>query len=432
MSSARPTKSAHAPCHCALIRDERAASTTGDKDRKPSICFVAHNAYGALAGVDTGHTGGIERQQALMARWLAAHGYRVAMVTADDGQSDDTMIDGVRVIKTCPRNAGLKFMRFIHPKWTSLYRALRQADADVYYYNCGDLGLGQVAWWCRWHGRKCVYSVASDPDCDPRLPALQPLRERVLYRYGVRHAHHIVAQTRRQQASLSDGFNVPATVVPLPCATPWGGVGVSPALGGVGVSPASLDGAPVARATPPNGRVPRVLWVGRFSPEKRLEWLLDLAERCHQYQFDVVGAANSDSPESAALVERARTLPNVRLHGRVVHARMSDFYRQAAALCCTSAYEGFPNTFLEAWSHGLPIVSTFDPDDLLAQRELGLVATTLPGLAAALEDVFTSPGRWQQLADKGRRYCADNHTLDAVMSRFETVFREVVAGPHRT
>jgi len=33
------------------------------------ICIVAHNAYGALTGEDTGHIGGIERQTSLMAVW---------------------------------------------------------------------------------------------------------------------------------------------------------------------------------------------------------------------------------------------------------------------------------------------------------------------------------------------------------------------------
>jgi hypothetical protein len=59
------------------------------------ICFVAHFAYGALSRTDTGHVGGIERQCSLMARWFAARGYRVSMITWDEGQEDGVEIDGV-------------------------------------------------------------------------------------------------------------------------------------------------------------------------------------------------------------------------------------------------------------------------------------------------------------------------------------------------
>ena len=61
-------------------------------------------------------------------------------------------------------------------------------------------------------------------------------------------------------------------------------------------------------------------------------------------------------------------MPNVTLHGRVERERMPSLYQDALCLCCTSVLEGFPNTFLEAWSVGLPVVSSFDPDHLIAER----------------------------------------------------------------
>ena len=98
---------------------------------KPSICFVAHFAYGELAGVDTEHVGGIEHQQALMARWLAREGYRVSLLTWDAGQGDGQTATGVTVYKMCRLDAGFRVLRFVHPRWTSLWRALTRADADI-------------------------------------------------------------------------------------------------------------------------------------------------------------------------------------------------------------------------------------------------------------------------------------------------------------
>ena len=93
---------------------------------------------------------------------------------------------------------------------------------------------------------------------------------------------------------------------------------------------------------------------------------------------------------SAPLLAEARTLPNLVLHGAVPRERMAAMYGGAALLLCTSRYEGFPNTFIEAWSLGIPVVSTIDPDGLIAevsgsgritgvlQRADGPIASMLP------------------------------------------------------
>ena len=79
---------------------------------KPSICIVAHNAYGVLAHVDNGHIGGVEVQTTLLAKWLSSKGFDVSMITWDEGYSDGSVIDGVKVYKLCRRDDGLPGLRF--------------------------------------------------------------------------------------------------------------------------------------------------------------------------------------------------------------------------------------------------------------------------------------------------------------------------------
>ena len=125
-----------------------------------AICIVSHAAYGAMTGGRDGHAGGVERQTSMTARWLAARGHDVSLVVWNEGPPGDEQIDGVRVIKLCRQIGGLPGLRFLHPRWTSLWRALGRADADVYYHNCAEAITGQVAIWCRRHARPFVYSVA--------------------------------------------------------------------------------------------------------------------------------------------------------------------------------------------------------------------------------------------------------------------------------
>lgn len=378
----------------------------GPRAGRDRICIVAHLAYGAMTGGRQGHAGGVEHQTAMTARWLASRGHQVSLVVWDEGQPQDELIDGVRVIKVCRRDAGVPMARFFHPRWTSLVRALTAANAGVYYHNCAEYVTGQVALWCRLHGRRFVYSVASDPECDPALPALRHVRERVLFRYGLRHADRIIVQTEVQRGMLERGFGLPSLVLPMPCAGP----------------------APEAYRAPQlaaSGR-PRVIWVGRLSVEKQPAWLAEIAAALPQIDFDVAGA---EDPSMAEAVARLRALPNVRLRGRVPRERMPEVYRDAAALLCTSAYEGFPNTFLEAWSHGVPVVSTVDPDGLIAQHGLGSVAMSPRALAAALAGLLASPEGWRDASRSARDCFLRRFTPERALPAFESVFLDVLQHP---
>jgi glycosyltransferase involved in cell wall biosynthesis len=235
---------------------------------------------------------------------------------------------------------------------------------------------------------------------------MKSLRERLLYRYGVRHTDCTIVQTQRQQEMLRSGFGLNVEVCPMPCAAPG-------------------DGPATRRAFRPDQG--RVLWVGRVCEVKRPDRLLDIAEACPDMAFDLVGPSY-DTGHSRRILERTRRIPNVTVHGPVAWDKVWDYYRQAACLLCTSDFEGFPNTFLEAWSQGLPVVSTFDPDDLIARLELGLVAGDVPGLAAAIRRLLASPDLYRRLSQNARQYYLENHTVEVAMPRFEQVFLKVLGG----
>lgn len=374
---------------------------------KPSTCFVALRAYNVLSGrKDIKHTGGAEVQQLQIASWLVHHGYSVSFVTFDHGQPDGIDLHGIRVFKAYAKEDGIRGLRFIHPRWSGLWAAMGRANADVYYQRTAESETGQVALWCYLHHRRFIFAAANDSDCDSSLYALTSRREKGLYRLGLRLADAVTAQTVTQQDLLRKNMGVEGVVIH--------NCGRTSDHQSLGESPLTNTTASI-----------HVLWVGRISEQKRLEWLLDVAERCANITFEVVCAASGDSKYVASLFERAAKIPNVKMQGRVPYAEIDKYYRRCHVLCCTSAYEGFPNTFLEAWSLGIPVVSTFDPDGVIASNGLGWVANDAEGIVACLRRIIQSPEILAKASKAAKEYYLANHTPEVCLPVFERLLLQV-------
>ena len=376
-------------------------------NQKPSICFVALDNYAALVDDPVyGHIGGAEIQQTIIGKSLAKRGYRVSFITLDHGQDPEIEIDAMRILKAYDPSVGIRILRFLHPRCTRLWRAMREADADIYYQRTQDSITGIVAAFCRRYDKKFVFAVAHDYDCLSDARYFPQRHARVLYHYGLRRANLVVAQTMTQQRLLRRNFGVDSALIPN-CAPDYG---------------ASMCDVGTNRPARGSG----VLWIGAFKSAKRLELLLDVAGQLGGIPFDVVGDGDRESKYVQGLRTRAEAMPNVRLHGNVPHEGVKQFYQQAAVLVCTSRAEGFPNIFIEAWAQGLPVVSTFDPDDLIARKNIGFVAPDVAGLVSGVRTLLGEPNLWRQISAAARKYYLENHTVDAVMPRYERAFEEIM------
>lgn len=379
---------------------------------RASVCFVAPNAYSALSErEDVAHVGGAERQQILLAKELAQRGYRVSFVVLDHGQPDGEEIRGIRVFKCYRTDLGMRGLRFFHPRLTGLWTAMKRADADVYYQRGAESETGLVGHWCRRHARAFIFSFANDMTCTLLSPFPATSRsERWLFRYGLRQAGAVVAQTSRQQRILCETFGLSTTVIRSCCA--W-----SPEMERVTQS--------LTHDKPPGP----VLWVGRLSEEKRPDWIIRLATDLPDCRFEVVGHGNVASKYDRTFAGQIQSLANVRWHGYVSHSAMKALYRECRLLLCTSKSEGFPNVFLEAWSCGKGVLSTVDPDDVIATLQLGQVATDYGAMRESLAELARQREWWQQAGLRGREYVRVHHTTAAATDVLESVIQRCPLRP---
>lgn len=340
-----------------------------------------------------------------MAEWLAANGWEVSIVTWND-EDAPAKAKGVKIVGLCGREDGLPGMRFFSPRWTSLISALERANADIYYYNCGDMALGQLAMWARRRGVPYVFSVASDADCDRKLPALKSVRDRVLYRYGLRHCSHVIVQSNVQRKMLETEFDKASVVLSMPCKG----------------FPELLE----EQSTLKNDPELHIIWIGRISPEKRVEWMLDVAETCTRTRFTIIGAPNQASAYARQAVERAAGMPNVSLAGRVCYDEMAAYYHSADYLCCTSVFEGFPNIYLEAWSVGVPVITTIDPDGVIQRNNIGFHCQSVERIIEIINKLGADDDTRMTMSAAARQYFLDHHDINSAMCTFDNYFRQVL------
>lgn len=372
------------------------------------VCIVGLKCFGLMSRAQSPrYIGGIETDLVTLARALAAAGQRVALIVYDEGQPEVTTIDGVTVIRSFSHDAGLPGLRFLFPRATGLIRSIRQANATAVVQMGAGVETGWSALAVRLFGggRRFLFLVGGDRDCLASLPGIRYLRERIVYRLGLRMADCVVTQTDKQAEMLEADFGLKSEILRLPNALAGEMADEHPATGG------------------DNARA-RILWVGRIDRNKRPHWLLDLAAAYPDYQFDVVGEANVAGDYSASFAEKAGSVENMSVHGKVARHEIARFYKAADLLCCTSEFEGFPATFLEAWSFGLPVVSTVDPGGNIEKSDAGCIVSTVDDMRDAIgpRGLGAQGPAWSQNA---RELYEKEFSPDACLARFNDVLRKV-------
>lgn len=370
----------------------------------PHLCMVALTAYPVLAGRrDLRELGGAQVQQVMIARALVRAGARVTFICMDHGQPQEEWIDGIRVLRCFAPDAGLRGLRFFHPRWTRLRAAMRSADAPIYYQRCAGMTTGLVAHWCGQAGRSFVYAGASDLDFQPGPPNVRGRRDRWLFERGLRAADAVVVQSPRQLSALREHHGRDGVLIPS-CY------------------------APVDSPAPGNDRG-EVLWVGMIRRVKRPDRFLALARAMPQQRFRMIGGPMGESEEVLAYYREieaaARTLPNLDFMGFVPFAEVDAWFDRAAVLVNTSDHEGFPNTFLQAWSRGVPSLALFDTGSRCGGAPPYALARDDDDLLEQLRELLCAPVRRQAMGELGRRFFEDNHAPAIVAQRYLALMSEL-------
>jgi glycosyltransferase involved in cell wall biosynthesis len=329
----------------------------------------------------------------------------VSFVVGDYGQPARERRDGITLSRAYRPDPDASVLAQPVHLW-KLRKAMSRAGADLYVYRGHPRKAALTYLLAGSLGKPWVYNLANDQNIDEHPAALSP-PVRWLFRHSLSGAAAVIAQTPDQAQRIERRYDIQPTVVP--------------------------NGYPVNTTIEPHQQRDHFLWVGRLDQEqKRPHHYLDLAARHDPETFLLVSLDGQDEAYNNRIRKRAEQLGNVVDVGTVPPDAIHDLYRDAIALVNTSAYEGFPNTFLEAWRYETPVISLeIDPSRFVGPDIDGHAGGDLERLADLTADLATDVGVRKSLGEPAGAYVRSELSIETVAQQYGQVLTEALEASKR-
>ncbi len=368
--------------------------------------------------------GGIENYLRELSRRLIGRGYQPTVICRGGaGRAEEEEIEGVRVIR--------------HPD----FAVPRAKLFSKHLYLAGKIAgwLGERPY-CREGWALCRYphyqfAFSSIPDRCPGIylpaaawPALAPLaaatggwKERWFELWWRRQTAYLERESLRQADRIMVfSRNIRHQMERLHGIAPHSFTINPPGVDLDRFHPRPPDKGILASLRLDSGK-PRILYIGRFSPEKNLAFLLrTLAPLLRESRADLLLAGEGPSrPALEQEIERHNLHQSVRLLSPT--DRPEDLYPLGDIFVSPSRYEAFGQTLLEAMASGLPVVAlqSAPPRILTAAEEViedgrsGYAVSEDPAdLRQRVENLLSSPQLRDEMGRRGREICREHFSWD--------------------
>jgi glycosyltransferase involved in cell wall biosynthesis len=279
-----------------------------------------------------------------------------------------------------------------------LYKELKKIKPSIIYQNVGGFQTGVAGYYAKKHGAKFIWHIASDDDIAPQWKSnikrtLRDLPQRNILNYGIKHATLIAAQTRYQADLLKIKFGISSQgIIPI--------------------------GHPFPEEVPFKTKPLTVLWIANLKPLKRPEIFVRLARYFRErgdVRFVMIGRRGWGKWFEQMQID-IQDLPQLDYVGELAQDQVNHYLSRGHILVNTSRYEGFSNTFVQAWIRKVPVVSlTVDPDQVLVKENIGFKSETFEKLCQDVKTLIDDAAMRERMGEKALHYARNNHSIQKMV-----------------
>ena len=174
---------------------------------------------------------------------------------------------------------------------------------------------------------------------------------------------------------------------------------------------------------------PYILWVGRYDKInlKRVHIVFFIAKLLPDFNFRIICQTDSDKRRTS-LKKKASEFTNVDFLGQVDYESMGFHFYNSTALLCTSFSEGFPNTYLQSWSHGKPVFSlSVNPDNIISANELGFSSNgNVLNLIEAIKINLKNKEKLSEYKGNSLNYIEKEHNFKKLIPKYIKIFDRIL------
>lgn len=358
--------------------------------------------------------GGSELQQLLLAKELIKKEVKVSFITLSEQKY--IMKNGFEIYGIDGNINGILSKIIIA---NNLLKTLKLADADIYYQRVAESTTGIVAFFCNRNKKKFIYNSAHDED-SKNNSKLRSYLSNKLYTYGIKNSVKIIVQNNIQQENFLKNFKKKSIMIQN---------GIS--LDDLNPSSYDLKSADVEKLNDNSKNGKDLIWVSTIRKWKQPEIFIDLAKKNPNLNFLMIGGPDLSNKNGLKYYEKieceAEKVKNLNLKGFVGSEKTDNYIKNSKILVNTSLKEGFPNTFLQAWKYGIPVVSlNVDPDEIIQKNSLGIVAKNFDGLNETIKKLSLNKKLRKEIGKNALTYVKINHDMKIIAEKYYYTFLEVL------
>lgn len=250
-----------------------------------------------------------------------------------------------------------------------ILKTLANIKPDFIYQRVLCSYTGIAAKFCENTPTKLIFHIANSPDVERQTIKFSrriifDMAEYYYRRYGISHADYIIAQAQYQAISLKQHYQRECALV-MPNISP--------------------DVMVKKHTAQPTKKI--ILWVANVKPQKGPEKFIEIASYFRDrpdLEFHMVGKVSTRYAKD--IKTSAQEFNNIVFHGELDVLDVNKLMGDAYIFVNTSDFEGFPNTFIQAWLNETPVVSlNVNPDNLISEHNLGFFCKTQQSLLSTIK-----------------------------------------------